>query len=153
MPVALLFFAFRIYTRVKVFRRLFWDDALVFVAWLLLLAIAILGQFMKGPTYLVVAIGTGEVLPPPDFLQQLQLYPRGQVVFFWLYFTGLWAIKLSFLLFFRRLGNRVRSQKIIWWIVLALTVAFFVTVVGILDYACLLGSIEYELGGYPPFMM
>lgn len=150
MPTALLFFTFRVYTRVKVFRRLFWDDALVFIAWLLLLAIAILEKVMKGPMHQMVASSGGELVAPPEFIQQLRSYARGLVVFYWLYFTGLWAIKLSFLLFFRRLGNRVRGQSLIWWTVLALTIASFFTVVAVIDYRCLLGSMDVMLGKYRP---
>lgn len=116
------------------------------IAWLLLLAIAILGNFIKKAMYLTSAMRMGESLPPPDLLQQLELYRRGHTVFYWLYFTGLWAIKLSFLLLFRRLGNRVLSQKIIWWIVLALTMAFYLSVIGVVDYRCLPGSVQTELG-------
>jgi len=153
VSAALLFFTFRIFTRAKVFKRLFWDDALVFMAWLLLLAIAILGIFLKGPMHLVAAIGRGELMAPPDLTQQLKFYPHGQVVFYWLYFTGLWAIKLSFMVFFRRLGSRVRGQKAVWWTVLALTIASFLTVVAVIDYKCLLGSTDIQLGKHPPVMM
>lgn len=66
---------------------------------------------MKGPMHLIAAIGRGELMPLSDLTEQLKFYPHGQVVFYWLYFTGLWAIKLSFLLFFRGLGNSVRARK------------------------------------------
>lgn len=123
------------------------------MAWLLLLAIAILGIFMKGPMHLIAAIGRGELMPPSDLTEQLKFYPHGQVVFYWLYFTGLWAIKLSFLLFFRRLGNRVRGQKVVWWTVFALAIAFFFTVVAVINYKCLLGLTDIQLGKYPPVII
>jgi len=49
----------------------------VFMAWLLLLAIAILGIFIKGPMHLIAAIGRGELMPPSDLTEQLEFYPDG----------------------------------------------------------------------------
>ena len=61
-------------------------------------------------------------------------------------YTGLWAIKLSFLTFFRPLGHNARNQKPVWWTVLAMTVTTYFAYLGTIEYHCLAGSFEYILG-------
>ena len=54
-----------------------------------------------------------------------------------LYYTALWSIKLSFLLFFRKLGIDIRRQRIFWYCVLGYTVASYIICLGTIDYKCL----------------
>ena len=135
------FFMFRIFVRVKVFRRLFPDDALVLAAWLMMIAYAAIWQWCGDQLYLSVAVASGKLLmPPPDFLDQLETFLHGLFVAYYMFYTCLWSIKMSFLLFFLKLGHNVRRQKTLWWSVFAFTIASYAVCLGLVDYSCLLGS-------------
>ncbi|GLA74922.1 hypothetical protein AtubIFM55763_006174 [Aspergillus tubingensis] len=62
-------------------------------------------------------------------------YLRGQLAGYLLSYTSLWSVKLSFIFFFRHLGNRFRAQRILWWVVLAFVIACYGGTLGVLDYA------------------
>lgn len=65
-----------------------------------------------------------------------------------LFIVGFYSIKVNFLLFFYRLGNRVgRAFWIAWWIVLFIVLACGIASVtmGVPTFKCLFGSIEYTL--------
>ncbi|CAF9936601.1 MAG: hypothetical protein HETSPECPRED_010382 [Heterodermia speciosa] len=139
--VSFCFFMFRIFVRIKVFRRLFPDDALVLAAWFMLIAYAAIWQWCGDQLYLSVAVASGKLLmPPPDFLDQLETFLHGLFVAYYMFYTLLWSIKMSFLLFFWKLGHNVRRQRPLWWSVFAFTVASYAVCLGLVDYSCLLGS-------------
>ncbi len=141
--LSILLFLLRILVRLKVFRRLYVDDGLVFFAWTLLLTNTIVWQLSAKTLYQLSAVATGAHSPPPaDFAQSTEiLWPKGLVVII-LFLTGLWSIKLSFLVFFKRLGNGIRHQEKIWWAVLVLTVASYLSTFGTIPYSCLTGSFQ-----------
>ena len=58
--------------------------------------------------------------------------------------VGIWAIKFSFLAFFRRLGHNVRGQKLIWWVVTVLTIIALAISVGVSYYPCIFATFEFE---------
>ena len=137
VAVTFCFVAFRGYVRLSLFRRLFVDDALVFASWLMLMGNAITWQIASGSMYTLVNVENGVQLPPPDFFDQLKLFFRSQIAVNLLMTCGLWAIKLSFMLFFRKLGHNVRGQKPLWWGVLIAIVAAFAICIGVYDWPCL----------------
>lgn len=140
----------RIYVRIRSFRRLFWDDALVLVAWLMLLANAIIWQRAKTGLYLLLNVQSGRVPPPANFNEEVGEYLHLSLVVLILFYSSLWCIKLSFLVFFKRLGRNVRRQKTIWWSVLAVVVASYFSVIGTVQYHCLIPSFEEILRRYSP---
>lgn len=67
-----------------------------------------------------------------------------EVVILYLFYFCLWSIKLSFLIFFWRLGSKVLSGLEIWWmIVLGINIATFASCIGEIEYHCLFGNAEY----------
>lgn len=65
-----------------------------------------------------------------------------------LFIFGFYCIKVNFLLFFYRLGNRVgRVFWIVWWIVFVIVVGCGIVSVtmGVPTFECLFGNIEYTL--------
>lgn len=64
------------------------------------------------------------------------------------FYTGLWSVKLSFLVFFKRLGQNVRNQQIVWWTVLLITIGSYLACLSIIDYRCLASSFSYLEGGH-----
>jgi len=141
VAVSFCFVAFRGYVRLSLFRRLFADDVLVLASWLMLLANAIVWEVAAGSMYTLVTVENGVVPPPSDFDYQLTLFFHSQIAINLLNTCGIWAVKLSFMLFFRKLGHNVRGQKWLWWCVLVLIVAAFAICIGVYDWPCLIESL------------
>lgn len=144
--VSLSFVAFRIFVRIKSFRRIYAADALVLIAWLMFLASAVIWQSQQTAMYEQFALSTGNVIPTPEQLAAERTFLRSEVATISMYYTSLWIVKLSFLVFFRRLGQKVRGQRIWWWCVTGFTIATWATCIGSMDFKCLLRSLDYVFG-------
>lgn len=136
VALTLLFFAFRIYLRIKSFHRLFWDDLLVLMAWLMILANAIIWHYAKDGLYLLMNIQSGRQLPPRNFGPKVGQYLHHSIAILVLFYSSLWCVKLSFLIFFRGLGQNLQRQKKIWWSILALVVVSYFSVLGTIQWHC-----------------
>lgn len=75
--------------------------------------------------------------PPADFITRTERYYIGQLIVLISFYTSLYAVKLSFLLFFNRLGQNVHRQKYIWWPVLLFTLATYFVCIGDIQYKCI----------------
>lgn len=72
-------------------------------------------------------------------MQFLRLFTTVPMIFY----TGLWCIKLGFLLFFRRLGVRsIPSLNRWWWAVTGITAVCYFVCFATLPYYCTLVSFE-----------
>ncbi|KAF2675982.1 hypothetical protein K458DRAFT_437605 [Lentithecium fluviatile CBS 122367] len=80
----------RLYTRYWRFTRLYWDDFFCVLGWAFSIPLAIQATLASGPP---AALGAGH---GGFFLSR----PMTQILFY----TSLWSIKISFLIFFRRIG-------------------------------------------------
>ena len=88
------------------------------------------------------AVTSGQLWPPPaTFVTNTEPYYKGSVVVLTFFYTSLWAVKISFLIFFRRLGQNVRRQKVLWWTVFAFTVATYIICIGNIQFSCLAQAI------------
>lgn len=139
-----IFVTLRIYARIIAFRRIYTDDGLVFFAWVVLLINTIIWQERKEALYENIAVSTGQLYPPPaDFPSRVESYLRSSVVVIVFFYTGLWSVKLSFLIFFRRLGRNVLNQLFVWWAVLVITVGSYLASLGTIVYQCLAFPFSY----------
>lgn len=124
------------------------DDWLVIVAWLMLLTYTIAWQIKGYFLYWMYDIYSGKTLPTETFFEQYTTFLP--FIFLWnsLFYSSLWAVKLSFLIFFRRLGSKAKSHRIWWWVVVILTVGAYVGCITdmSIDYKCSLGDLDYILG-------
>lgn len=128
----------RLTARYKTFKKLYFDDGFVIFSWFLALFTAIIWQIVARFMYQFMAITSGQLWPPPtNFVNDTERYYKGSVVVLIFFYTSLWAVKISFLFFFKRLGQNVRWQKILWWCVLAFTVATYFVCIGDIQYSCL----------------
>jgi len=106
-------------------RRLFWDDAVLAVAILLLCTCLGLWFSFVDDMYLAQSLLLGEMTPDMDLTTIIPKTLRFQklsavaLVFTW---TSLNLLKLSFLLFFLTLTSRANKLRMYWWAVTAFTI-------------------------------
>lgn len=125
------------------------DDFMVLAAWILYLANGILWSVIYKQMYYVMALsqGTINMLDLPSNIGWIERrYLRGQLAGYLISYTSLWLIKLSFVFFFRNLGNRYRFQRVLWWAVLVFVVACYGATLGVLDYPCEMSNLADSLG-------
>lgn len=146
--VSFCFILFRLYVRLRVFRRVFDDDLFVLLAWLILITCTILWHVRQtlDMVYLSFYVGYGAETPPPHYIKQLTNWLRILFAELFLNMVGLWCIKFSFLAFFRRLGHNVQGQKLLWWVVTILTIAALGISVGVSYFPCIFATFEFETG-------
>ncbi|MCJ1477280.1 hypothetical protein MMC13_005951 [Lambiella insularis] len=143
--VALCFLVFRLYVRVQSYRRIYADDCLVIFAYSCLIGNNILWHTQLQAVYDSVALESGLLAPSAFWEWETINLLRSVLAFNFLFNCCLWAVKLSFLLFFWRLGQRARGHKIWWWCVLAITVAAWLVSVGDFQFACSVNSFDWIL--------
>ncbi|KAL4924159.1 uncharacterized protein BDV17DRAFT_221655 [Aspergillus undulatus] len=131
-----LFLVFRLTVRFRMNGRFLLDDFLVFVAWSLHLATTITWQVKSDTIYLFYAVNAGTVQWTPDLADRFNDLFRVLGVVSIMFYLGLWSIKMSFLVFFYRLGSRVKSHRIWWWVVFGFTVALGILSVADGNYKC-----------------
>ncbi|MCJ1311398.1 hypothetical protein MMC25_005069 [Agyrium rufum] len=145
--ISFLFIVFRLYVRITIFKKLFVDDGFLIFAWLMQVGNAIIWQVNVNKMYLIIAVITRKTLiPPPDIMDELVKYLRGSFAAYVLGYAALWSIKLSVMLFFRRMGESIRTQQIIWWCILTVVMISFVICLVIPDNKCLIGPVSVLLG-------
>ena len=89
---------------------------------------------MGFPTFIhVVEVSSGTIPRPPDFDRIVTRYRQYQNAVSFTEWIALWAVKITFMLFYRLLFNVSKVFRIAWWIILVLTVAlFWVPIAGVL---------------------
>jgi hypothetical protein len=135
--VVFLLSVIRLAIRIKYSKRIYWDDGWAFFALLTLLAHAIIIHFMLEPMYIafrmqsiVASSKRSSIWTPIILLLKLQFTEN---VLFW---TCLWAVKASFLAFFKRLTTNVRGYSIAWWVIAVITSLAFVGSIITYPLAC-----------------
>ncbi len=141
--LSLCFLIFRIFVRLKSFRKVYADDFLVSLAWLMMLASSIIWQTQQSHMYAQFGLSAGRVKATPEVLAGERNFLNAEFAIEALFSLTLWSVKFSFLVFFRRLGSNVRGQNAWWWCVMGFTGVTLVTIVGTFDYQCELRSLEY----------
>ena len=122
LSVALLTAIIRTAVRVHHFRRLYLDDYFLFFG----VASLVVSQglfFASVPVYyLSYLVTVGKVRPPLDLLDHAKRVTVFSIVAEVLAWTTIFAIKLSFLFYFRLLIERLPRLEKWWWFVFAMTV-------------------------------
>jgi hypothetical protein len=143
--LSFIFVAFRITVHVHSFHRLWLDDFLSIMAWVIMLTAAILWQIEGGTLYHIYAAGDGKEQFTPEFLDKYVRFLRFTAPYQILFFTGLWCIKFGFMVFFYRLRSKVRTHQIWYWFVLFFTASVYIVCMGVIEYKCSFGGAEYIL--------
>lgn len=103
-------------------------------------------MFQSQQTAMYNQITLGGFYPTPEELEAEITFMHAELAILIMYYTTLWTVKLSVLVFFRRLGQKVRGQKIWWWCVTSFTVATWATCIGTVRPECFLRSLDYIIG-------
>lgn len=111
---AVLFTTLRTAIRIHVFHRLFADDACVYFAVMILITLGVLYNHAIPVVYKIERAVYGEVIYSPNFKEQVEFFLKLQFSIIILFWTSLWAVKLSFLIFYRKFLGRLRGYMI-WW--------------------------------------
>ncbi|MCJ1472331.1 hypothetical protein MMC13_000978 [Lambiella insularis] len=105
--------------RLRQNHTLYTDDYFLLYAVVALCVCAGVAFSIKDLIYLQIYVGLGWEKPAPDFFQQMLEFEKRIQVASALTWSALYAVKLSFLFFFRNLIRRVRALEVWWWVVLA----------------------------------
>lgn len=144
--VSLCFLSFRLFVRIRYFKKLYSDDWLVILAWTLLLANAILWQTQAPALYELFDVVTGKKPSTPGYIDRQQFFVRALAPLTIMFYSCLWIVKLSLLLFFHRLGSKFKGHKLWWWCILVVVVATWVSCLAITPYECFFSSFEHIAG-------
>ena len=137
MIVSAVFVSIRIFARLKVFKRLWVDDGFVIFALILALASAILWQIFANDMFELMAVSSGHKIPTSTFIDNSERYSKASVAVIAFFYSTLWAIKISFLVFFKRLAKNVRRRQLLWWPIFGFAVATYFVCIGTIQYRCL----------------
>ncbi|KAJ5185589.1 hypothetical protein N7491_006542 [Penicillium cf. griseofulvum] len=147
--VSFIFVAFRIYAQVASFCRLFLDDFLVVLAWVIMLTAAVIWQVEGKILYDLYAISAGTKQFTLEFLPRYNKFMRFSAPFEILFYSALWCVKFSFMALFYRISAKVKSLRIWWFVVLFCTASVYIASVADIEYKCSLGGIEYIITQCP----
>lgn len=143
--LSLLFLPARLYARWTSFHRFYWDDFFVLFAWILSLSITASCTAYNNATYEVMYLGSDQLFSGfPSNVEIIAMqFSRLFAIVPMIFYTGLWAVKFAFLLFFRRLGTQaVSSLRWLWWVVTGVTGVCYFACFASLPYKCSLVSYE-----------
>ena len=108
--------------RVYKFRRIYVDDYFLFLAVAALIGAVGLFYASVSELYMLEGIVTGKVLPPSNPFQRAvdtATYATTALVVGW---TAIFAVKFSFLFYFRTLIKRMHNLTVWWWCVFVVCV-------------------------------
>ncbi|KAF2009716.1 hypothetical protein BU24DRAFT_497285 [Aaosphaeria arxii CBS 175.79] len=136
-------FASRIYIRFHCFRRLLVDDWIMMFAFALLLSVIAIGQAFLDDVYKEIEFENGRLLPDETLPRIVERGLHGFGAAGLISLIGISAIKINFLVFFKRLGTRRPSYHVFWYIVLFLTLACGSVNIGLVVYECVFTTFGY----------
>ncbi|KAK3324472.1 hypothetical protein B0T19DRAFT_231217 [Cercophora scortea] len=140
--LCLLTFCSRAYIRYLCFRRLFLEDYLMLFVVCIQLASALVSQLRLDSVYIMEDVGNGSTPMPATFMEDV---PNAMVAIFSqsvMCSVGIYAVKMNFLLFFRRLGAHITPYVIVWWVVTVTTIGCFGVTLAFLEYKCTLSGLD-----------
>jgi hypothetical protein len=148
--IAFIFFVSRIAVRFKTSNRLFLDDGFALLAILCLCANGVVVTMMLPTMYVTIKMakmGSKREAPPFDAFKSLTFFLKMQFAQTFIYWTCLWAVKASFLAFFKRLTTNLKGHIIAWWIIVAITALGYVG--SVISYPVSCASFEPSKAFFP----
>jgi len=117
VAIAILFAIIRTAIRLRVYRHLFADDGAVYLALTILVSMGVMYQIITPTMFELERLLTPGAVPSANFVQEAALFLKLQFAIIILFWTTLWAVKLSFLLYCRTLFAGLPNQLLWWWLV------------------------------------
>lgn len=99
----MLFAIFRFTIRLYALKKLLLDDVAVVVALLLLLSLAVMYRYATPIMFELDRIARGAETLTPAFLPRAAVFLKLQFAIIVLFWTTIWVVKISFLIFYRAL--------------------------------------------------
>lgn len=149
--MAIVFTILRTTIRAKLFRTLSADDASVIFALLVLVAVGVLCTYATPAIYELYIIdqpGSSEILVSPDAADQLNYFLRLQFAIIALFWTSVWAVKFSFLIYYKQLFAIIPGtyHVFVWRFSLLFTILAYVSCQVINLKSCTPISSDFQLG-------
>ncbi|OQD63722.1 hypothetical protein PENPOL_c009G07296 [Penicillium polonicum] len=141
--MSFIFVAIRVYAQLISFRRLFLDDFLVVLAWVIILTAAVIWQILGKILYDLYAISAGTKQFTLEFLPRYNTFMRFNAPFEILFYSALWSVKFSFMALFYRISAKVKSLRIWWFVVLFCTASVYIASVADIEWKCSFGGQDY----------
>ena len=117
LSLAIIAAGARTFTRIYRFKRITPDDCFLILACVFFAASTGVVEYGKTLVYTTTYINLGLVIPPSGYPQaglRFSIIDNIVTIFVW---AALFCVKISFVLFFGQLIQRVRHIKIWWWVV------------------------------------
>lgn len=144
--ICVILYIGRVWIRWASMRKLVREDYLMFLALCLQLGTAIICQMRLGYVYMMEDVGNGLRAPPATFMEDVPKALRGLLAAQILTALALWGVKFNFLLFFYRIFcSASRVYRILWWTVVAFTIASFGVFMGVMSYTCTASNVTVIL--------
>lgn len=139
--IALAFLIARLVIRLKVYGRLMVDDGLVILAMFCLLTSDAVSTAACSSLYVVQSVQIDHLPKPSHYQEVADSYAKYQWAIAYLFFTGIWAVKGSFLAYYDDLTKRLTRFRRAWWATIAFTI---LTYIGSLFAYAFLDGIHFE---------
>lgn len=125
--VAILAAVTRTAIRIHLKQRLQIDDGFLFLACVCLIATTILLYKMVTDIYFFQSLSSdpSAVAIPMDIVSRIDWFQKSDSAYLFVTWTAIFAVKFSFLAFFRRLIDRLGSIIIYWKVVIGFTASAF----------------------------
>ena len=114
VALAIVFVACRLLINRHVHGRVSANDACVCLALVILISMAIMYHYITAPIFQIRRISQGEEPYTPDIGPVAHFFLKLQFAIIVLYWTCLWTIKMSFLMYYRTLFENLPGH-LVWW--------------------------------------
>ena len=106
------------------FRRIDLDDGFLIFAIFTMTAAFTLGHFLLPIAFIQNDLGLGRLSPAdiPDFSEQMFLEKNVETAASAMVWVTIYAVKYSYMFFFKKLVSRVRRLQIWWWCVMGILI-------------------------------
>jgi hypothetical protein len=127
IALATVFTMIKTAIRLYVSKRLFADDLLVYLALMLLVVMGVLYTLINDTIFEIDMVGMGDMLPPPGFEDNVAFFLKVQFAIIVIFWTTLWAVKLSFLMYYKKLFSGLPgNEQRVWWAVTVFAVLSYI---------------------------
>ena len=114
--MAIIFTIIRTGIRLHVYRRLFLDDGCIYLALSILFSMAVMYNKITHTMFEIDGVAAGGI-PSTGFKERAELFLKLQFAIICSFWTTLWAVKFSFLLYYKNLFAGLPNQLFWWWLV------------------------------------